>query len=369
MKKEDVYLYFSPATDTTGRKLADTLGISQTDSGKKGTTSPPKKAKMIIGWGPKTVENVSFPKGTVVLNHPNSVRGNRNKLLALEAMKAAGVNVADFQATDKNFELTLPVIGRTKYHQGGKGFWDCPTKTHVNDAIGAGAQYLQELIEIKDEFRLHVFGDEVLYGVKKVKRSNEEFEKAFIEDEFARQKKLWEKNNKGEFNEEQAMEILRRQAKNAAQGGPNMMIRSNKMGWKFSRITKYDENLVKEAVKALKALGLDFGAVDCCIDPTGKAFIIEVNTGPGLEGTPFEKYIETFTKIITDGGVKKKDGGPVTGKSAGDADKSDANMKAKIEAQLLSKQFGKFQKQLDECDDPVALNTLRSVGAAMFGGQ
>lgn len=367
MKKEDICLYFSPATDTTGRKLVESLGIIGVDSGKKGQTSPPKKAKMIIGWGPKTTEDVTFPKNTVVLNHPNSVRGNRNKLQALESMKNAGVNVAAFQAVDIKCALTLPVIGRTKYHQGGKGFWDCPTNTHVNNAIKAGADYLQELIEIKDEFRLHVFGEEVLYGVKKVKRTDAEFEKAFIEDEFTRQKKLWEKNNEGAFNEEQALEILRRQAKNAVAGGPNMMIRSNKLGWKFSRITKYDENLVKEAVNALKALKLDFGAVDCCTDASGKAFIIEVNTGPGLEGTPFEKYVETFTKIIDAGkstGTKKKVGGkPVPKVGAVGTGKS------QIEAQVLSGQVERLKEKLDTCENPEQLSALRALGSVIFGGQ
>jgi len=358
MKKEDVVLYFSPATDTTGKLLAEALGIEAVNSGKKGETVPPKAAKMVIGWGPKTVEDITFPKKTVVLNHPNSVKCNRNKFNALVKMKDAGIVVADFQDVDAPFALNLPVIGRTRYHQGGKGFWECPTKTHVNSAIDAGAQYLQELIEIKDEYRLHVFGEKVLYGVKKVKRTTEEFEKAFIDDEFARQKKLWEKNNEDEFNEVQAMVMLRRQAKNAAAGGPNMMIRSNKMGWKFSRIKKFEGNLVKEATNAIKALGLDFGAVDCCTDAEGKVYIIEVNTGPGLEGTPFKCYVENFEKLIAEGKKIK------TGKK----DVTETG-KSKIEASLMGTQLDKLRQKLDTCDDETELKAIRALGSVIFGGQ
>jgi hypothetical protein len=54
--------------------------------------------------------------------------------------------------------------------------------------------------------------------------------------------------------------------------------------------------LEQTAVAALKAVGLDFGAVDCCIDTAGKVWIIEINSGPGLDGTAFEAYIAAFKK-------------------------------------------------------------------------
>jgi len=52
-------------------------------------------------------------------------------------------------------------------------------------------------------------------------------------------------------------------------------------------------------VKALKAIGLDFGAVDCCTDANGKPWVIEVNSGPGLEETTFDAWVEAFRTNIT----------------------------------------------------------------------
>src|SRR5690606_23689172 len=49
--------------------------------------------------------------------------------------------------------------------------------------------------------------------------------------------------------------------------------------------------VTEEAVKAVEALGLDFGAADVIYNAAeGKAYVLEVNTAPGLEGTTVESY-------------------------------------------------------------------------------
>ena len=48
------------------------------------------------------------------------------------------------------------------------------------------------------------------------------------------------------------------------------------------------------ALAAVRAIGLDFGAVDCATSHDGGAFIIEVNTGPGLQGVALERYTAAF---------------------------------------------------------------------------
>ena len=295
----NAYIWYSGATDVTGKKLAESLGC------KHGDKMPAlKDVCAVIGWGVKTKDPVTLG-GIPVLNSPNQINLNRNKVAALIAMAAAGVNVAPFVETgnvkivDNHLKagVILPVIGRTNYHQGGKGFWHCPTMTHVRAAIDEGAGYFQNLIEIKDEFRLHTVGDKVIYAVKKVKRTVEEMEDAYIKQETERQESLAAKNN--QTLDKTTMEVfLRRQAKKFAQDGANMLIRSNRLGWKFMHVKTVDKNLEAEAVKALKAIGLDFGAVDCCIDAAGKAWVIEVNSGPGLEETSFNIWVEALRSKI-----------------------------------------------------------------------
>jgi len=52
------------------------------------------------------------------------------------------------------------------------------------------------------------------------------------------------------------------------------------------------------AVKSVEVSGLDFGAVDCAISADSLPFIIEINSGPGLQGTALQKYIDAFAEKI-----------------------------------------------------------------------
>jgi len=296
-KKDSVYIYYSPATDITGKKLAEALNAEH------GSSLPTKKFDFVIGWGAKTKDPVSLGAAKA-LNHPDAIATNRNKFTALKLMKDGGVSVAPFidavqvtQIGKAGCDVKLPVIGRSKYHQGGKGFWSCPTMTQVSAAIEEGAQYLQNLIEIKDEYRLHTFGDKVIHAVKKVKRTAEETEEAFIRQEIEKQRGIAAKKGTA-FDEATALAIITQQAKMFAQNGANMLVRSNRLGWKFAKMKTCPEALAAEAIKALKAIGLTFGAVDCCVDAAGKPYIIEVNSGPGLEETTFDVWVDAFKKQI-----------------------------------------------------------------------
>ena len=310
--KKDIYMWYSPATDITGKKLAEALGISH---GKE----KPSNKHLVIGWGTKTNEITTLTNKTTpltkvtALNHPDNIRVNRNKLGALSIMLSKGVNVAPFIEAENinsigkgNSKVIFPVIGRTKFHQGGKGFWNCPTMTHVKAAVEDGAQYFQNLIEVVNEYRVHTFENSAIHVVKKVKRSIKDMEEAFVRHELDRQKSLAVKNN-NPFDEDTAKLILTRQAKKFAQDGANMLIRSNRAGWKFVQVKKPATKIVTESVKAINALNLQFGAVDCCVDINGKEWIFEVNSGPGLEQTPFECYVAAFkTKIDEILGIGKQ---------------------------------------------------------------
>ena len=367
-------MFFSPATDITGGKFVEKLGII---GGKTKTGAAGKK--LVIGWGAKTDEPMSFSKDTKVLNHPDAIRLNRNKLEALTIMsKALNVNgevhiplavtAAKVKAELSASRINFPLIGRKKYHQGGKGFWSCPTIAQVENAIASGADYFQTMVPIKDEYRLHVFEDKIIHAVKKVKRTDAEFEEAFIEDELARQKSLAEKHN-DHFDENTAKLMLGRQAKNATQGGANMLLRSNRLGWKFSIIKKCDPNMEKVAIAAVKSMGLDFGAVDCCTDINDNVFVFEINTGPGLEATSFDKYVEAFEKVISD---NKKEEAPKT--TSGKTTKVGEPVSYKKtkepagnEREFMQMQLSRLQEMLKEVDDG-DLETVKRLGAKLIFG-
>lgn len=79
-------------------------------------------------------------------------------------------------------------------------------------------------------------------------------------------------------------------------------IRNHANGWVFCREAVVAPDIALEnAVKAVSALGLDFGAVDIGYNQTeDKAYVYEVNTAPGLEGTTLERYVQAFKENYLD---------------------------------------------------------------------
>ena len=306
MSKKKTAIYYSGATDVTGKALADALGIT-------GAKAKPTKAfELVFGWGAKTKEATNFPAGTTVLNHPDNIRNNRNKLKTLELLQEAKVNVAAFVSAEKVLAelkkkkpaLKLPLVGRTKFHQGGKGFWMCNTEGQIKDAIGKGAQYFQNYIGIKNEYRLHVFKDTVIYAQKKAQRDN--MEAAFSAQYGDKIKAAAEKS--GQKLDEATLNYALGQVSKRVMPEPDMHIRSNTRGWKFISVKPLGlgQEFRNLAIKAVKAVGLDFGAVDCCVDEEGDSYVIEINSGPGLEKTAFDKYVEAFEGVIKDNFEPKK---------------------------------------------------------------
>jgi len=297
------YLFYSAATDTTGKALADALKIPS------GLKAHGKDVDLLIGWGTKTDEKVVVGKTVKVLNHPDVIKGNRNKLGALKLMQRAGINVAPFVSDDEVMAdlkkakptITIPCIARTCFHQGGAGFMTCLTKTHVEDALknlqnNLGKKgYFQSYIDVKTEYRLHIFGGKVISAAKKVARDN--LEAAYVEQQSEKVKAAADKK-KANLDENTLKFVLSQQAKKLS--GPDNIIKSNTRGYKFSQIdvARADKNLVDQAIKAVAAVGLDFGAVDCVLDASGKAWVLEVNSGPGLEGSAFDAYVAAFKKFL-----------------------------------------------------------------------
>jgi len=295
-----VHIWYSAATDITGRALAEELNGN-------GTREKPRNlaaGDILISWGAKTSQDVNLPNGTI-LNHPNAIRANRNKFKALELMKASrdlASNIAHFCKADqilaqlRGNNINIPLIGRTNYHQGGSGLWLCLSNAHVEAAMAEGAQYFQSFLDIKDEYRLHVFCGKVIYAVKKVENATEAGWVA------QRREKIEDYAQKNNMNIDAntmnyVLGLLYKE-----QQLPDRIVRSNHRGWKFSSVAlnALAAPLKNAATKAVEVLGLDFGAVDCCLDQNNHPWVIEINSGPGLQGTTFEKYVEAFRAKIAE---------------------------------------------------------------------
>jgi hypothetical protein len=80
----------------------------------------------------------------------------------------------------------------------------------------------------------------------------------------------------------------------------NSFIKNSSNGWVYCREgVTLPTKVHLECVKAIAALGLDFGAVDVLYKANeDKAKILEVNTSPGIQGTTLVKYTEAFKQQI-----------------------------------------------------------------------
>jgi glutathione synthase/RimK-type ligase-like ATP-grasp enzyme len=301
---EKVYVWYSGATDVTGKNLVEGL-TEKLDSDAfevSGGTSMPRNANIVVCYGTKTQSDIELGSNVKVLNHPNSIRVNRNKLTALDKMLSGDVNVPYFSKLPsgaRDTEVTYPVVVRTNYHQGGRGFAMCASSAQVLDLItnfdNVGFGYIQELVPFKQEYRIHVFNGKVIRcAVKNAQANPIDSWKAIYKEKA----KMAAERNNIELNTDTMNILLKAVAKDLTL--PDLIVKSNKRGWGFSRVAVDNTNpdLINMAKKAVSAIGLDFGAVDCALDYDGKAWIIEVNTGPGLQGGTLTSYIKALEAYV-----------------------------------------------------------------------
>jgi hypothetical protein len=76
----------------------------------------------------------------------------------------------------------------------------------------------------------------------------------------------------------------------------NFLIRNHRNGFIFQRNSiTIPKDVSTQAIKAVSLLGLDFGAVDVIWNESeAKAYVLEVNTAPGIEGTTVTSYASFF---------------------------------------------------------------------------
>lgn len=198
------------------------------------------------------------------INTIEAINNARNKFSSLGLIQEGGCRVP--KSTSNKPEIangsTDVWFGRTFYHHKGLDIKVCRNNRDIQNAIDEGSEYFVKYIPIGKEYRYHVFGDKILQACLKFK-----------------------------------------EAGNGGIGGTEDIIRNLNTGWKFTEIEPQPK-ASEYAIKACRALGLHFGAVDI-IEEQGhtKLYVLEVNTAPGLDNkrleaytTAFKEYIETVSK-------------------------------------------------------------------------
>lgn len=172
---------------------------------------------------------------------PNSLNAHSrtDKLHQLIALELRGVPVPRWSLVAH--PEWLP---RTRFHQQGRDLTSPPL----------AADFYVERSFFPDEWRIHVIGKRILRsGVKLPKTAN-----------------------------------------------AHPWIKSHRLGWKISYIGGAPEPVKKVALRAVKALRLDFGAVDVGVKEDGSPVVFEVNTCPGLDSGTLRLYVRRLGELCRD---------------------------------------------------------------------
>ena len=228
-------------------------------------TYVPKVGHKVINWGNGRIPGwigTANTRGVIILNKPAAVNVASNKLTALQALRNAGVAVpeftTDFGAARQWLRGGYTVVERHELRgNSGEGI----RIVNLDDTEMANdlqtAPLYTKFIPKSNEFRVHVFRGKVIDYIEK--------------------KKLTTDRRPANFNK---------------------YVSSINCGWVFSRTDVRDMPEVRAiALKAVAALGLDFGAVDIVFE-NGMPFVLEVNTAPGLSGTTLVNYANAFRQYM-----------------------------------------------------------------------
>jgi glutathione synthase/RimK-type ligase-like ATP-grasp enzyme len=249
-------LYAWNEASESAKALAQGLGIKRLKHiGSKFKGGGPQK--VVINWG--SSELPPEVRKCTVLNTPESLATVSGKLAFFETMAEAEDGPrAPAWATTKEDALKFIADGHTLVARtvlnghSGKGIVLC---SDVDSLVSAPLYTVYK--KKKDEYRLHfAFGELIDVQRKAIKRDFE-----------------------GKVNH---------QVRNLANG--YVYIRGD---------VNPPEDVKVQAEKAYKVSGLDFGAVDVIYnDKEGLAYVLEINSAPGLSGTTLENYVAAFKKRL-----------------------------------------------------------------------
>jgi hypothetical protein len=144
-----------------------------------------------------------------------------------------------------------------------------------------------------------VFKGEVFYAHKKVEHKDPK--EAFVSGYLDKVKSSM-KAKEGAFDEATAKMVLDNMAERRNNSNP--ILRSHGEGWQFNTVKKEEmssktvKSLCDLATKAVAALDLSFGAVDCAVSENGDVYVLEVNTAPGITGKTFDAWVNVFKSYL-----------------------------------------------------------------------
>lgn len=236
-----IYFAYHPKTRPTGRKIADALGIIHkgTFVGKRKVANP----DFLVRWG--NARRRELDQGRTI-NTAEAIWRAGDKVASFQAFDANGVVHPDFWATCPGVGV---VLGRSKRGFGGTDIQICGHAPCVR------AEFFCGYTPTKREYRLHVVGERVVRVQRKYLERPE----------------------------------LKR----------SDYIMNHANGYVFkSPAKRLNRDREAAAINAVKALGLDFGAVDLLIGEDNKPYVLEVNTAPACAPKTLNAYVHALAPLV-----------------------------------------------------------------------
>lgn len=254
-----MYIYSHNPHSEGAKLLSQALNVKRIKHGNSKFRGGMGKA--IINWGAGTLPDQVMACQRV-LNKPEAIRKASNKLKSFELFQEAGVTIPPFFTSKEQANVFLS--------DGQNVNASIVCRTILSGHSGAGiviANSADDLVEAplytayikkQEEYRYHVFMGQVVDIQRKARKRD-------VPDDAV-----------------------------------NWQVRNLDGGFIFAREGVVESPVAsEEAVKAVAALGLDFGAVDLIYNAReDKYYVLEVNTAPGLSGTTLDGYKQRFEEVF-----------------------------------------------------------------------
>jgi glutathione synthase/RimK-type ligase-like ATP-grasp enzyme len=211
-----------------------------------------REGDLVINWGG---DDCPF-KGRGVANQPDSIDNASNKLTCFKLMQEHGVSIPRFWTRKEDIPNdAFPVMCRkTLTGHSGAGIVVAENRNEL-----VNAPLYTQYVKKKHEYRVHCI------------------------------------RAPGKAT---ASIIIQRKAKRLNADKADFKIRNLANGFVFVIDNEPPQCVVDEAYKALESSGLAFGAVDVIYNEhQDKAYVLEINTAPGLEDRTAEAYAVKFKEI------------------------------------------------------------------------
>ena len=230
-----MFLYSHNENSEGAKELARALGGKRIRH--EGSTFKGSTKKVVINWGSSTVpDEVNKCR---VLNPTEAVQRVSNKLRYFEAIRGTDVRVPEW-TTDRDVAVGWVADNRVVV-----------ARTVLNGHSGNGIQFMEQ-------YRIHFVGENLIDIQRKALRSDVERDNA------------------------------------------NWRVRNLANGFVFVRndVTP-PADVIEQAQRAARHSGLDFGAIDLIYNEReDQAYVLEINTAPGLQGTTITNYATALTEYV-----------------------------------------------------------------------